>query len=65
VARALVNKGFALGVLDRSAEAIAVYDDVVGRFGTAPELALREEVARALVTAAWPLAAQRNSRRCR
>ena len=33
---------------DRYAEAIAVYDDVIGRFGAAGELPLREEVARAL-----------------
>ena len=38
-----------LGQLGRREEAIAVYDDVVGRFGTATELPLLEEVARALV----------------
>ena len=38
-----------LGQLGRNEEAIAVYDDVVGRFGTATELPLLEEVARALV----------------
>jgi hypothetical protein len=32
VARALFNKGVTLGQLDRSMEAIAVYDDVVARF---------------------------------
>ena len=48
-AGALVNKGVTLGQLGRSEEAIAVYDDVVGRFGTATELPLREKVARALV----------------
>jgi hypothetical protein len=47
VARALVNKGVALGALDRSAEAIAVYDDLLARFGTATELPLREWVAKA------------------
>src|ERR1700722_9659951 len=31
-----------------SGEAIAVYDDVVGRFGTATELSLREQVAKSL-----------------
>jgi Domain of unknown function (DUF4062) len=39
---ALVNKGIALRALDRSAEAIAVYDDVLARFGMATELRLRE-----------------------
>ena len=47
VAKALVNKGVALGVLDRSVEAIAVYDDVVARFGAATEDSLREPVAKA------------------
>jgi hypothetical protein len=37
-----------LGTLDRSEEAIGVYDDVVARFGAATELALREQVAKAL-----------------
>jgi tetratricopeptide (TPR) repeat protein len=46
-ARALVNKGITLGALDRSAEAIAVYDDVLARFGTASELPLREQLAKA------------------
>ena len=35
VAMALVNKGAALGGLDRFVEAIAVDDDVVARFGDA------------------------------
>jgi hypothetical protein len=47
-ARALGDKGFTLSKLGRHDEAIAVFDDVVGRFGTAGELALREQVARAL-----------------
>ena len=49
VAGALVNKGIELGQLGRRDEAVAVYDDVVARFGAASELALRERVARALV----------------
>ena len=49
VARALVNKGVRLGALDRSAEEVAVYDDLLARFGTATELPLREAVAEALV----------------
>jgi tetratricopeptide (TPR) repeat protein len=47
--RALVGKGVMLGELGRREEAIAVYDDIVGRFGAASETALREGVARALV----------------
>ena len=49
VAKALFNKGVTLGALDRSVEAIAAYDDLVARFGVAPELLLREAVAKALV----------------
>ena len=48
VARALVNKGFRLGVLGRTEEAVATYDEVVRRFGASDEPALREQVARAL-----------------
>ena len=39
----LVSKGTALG---RGDEAIAVYDDLITRFGTATELSLREQVAK-------------------
>jgi len=46
VAAALVNKGAALGALGRGDEAVAVYDDLVARFGTATELPLREQVAK-------------------
>ena len=52
VARALVNKGVTLGQLGRNEEAIAVYDDVVGRFGIATEL---PQVARALVNKGFAL----------
>jgi hypothetical protein len=48
MARALVNKGYRLGVLTRSEDAIAVYDEVVRRFGEATEPALREQVEKAL-----------------
>jgi hypothetical protein len=47
VARALLNKGGALGELGRNEEAIAVCDDVLGRFGTASEPTLREVIDRA------------------
>lgn len=50
VAKALVNKGFILGRLNQSQEAIAIYDDVIKRFGDATEPALRELVAKALVS---------------
>jgi hypothetical protein len=44
-----VNKGVTLGSLDRSQDAIAVYDELLARFADAPEPALREQVAGALV----------------
>jgi hypothetical protein len=47
LAAALLNKAMTLGALDRSAEEIAIYDDVLARFGTATELPLRELVAKA------------------
>ncbi len=49
LARALVDKGFALGEQGVGWEAIKVYDDVVRRFGEAEEEALKEAVANALV----------------
>ncbi len=48
IARALFYKGITLGNLNRSEEAIAVYDEVMHRFGEATEAALREQVAMAL-----------------
>jgi hypothetical protein len=45
VAGALVNKGVTLGTLERFEEALAVYDDVVARFGDATEPILRQAVA--------------------
>ena len=61
VATALVNKGITLGTLNRSEEAIAVYDDVVKRFGEATEPALRELVAKALVNKGVILLQQRKN----
>ena len=49
VATALLNKGYRLGVLGRSEAAIAVYDEVVTRYGTREEAVLAEQVAMALV----------------
>ena len=45
--RALFNKGVTLGALNRGEEEIAVYDEVVRRFGEATEPALRAQVAKA------------------
>ena len=42
------NLGVVLGELERSAEALAVYDEVVARYGEDPAPALREVVARAV-----------------
>ncbi|MDO8333234.1 MAG: tetratricopeptide repeat protein, partial [Nitrosomonas sp.] len=49
LAKALFNKAITLGQLERSEEAIAVYDEVVKRFGESTELSLREQVAKALL----------------
>ena len=43
------TRAFALGALDRSEEALAVYEEVVERYGERPEAGLAEQVARALV----------------
>ena len=48
-AQALQNKGDELRELGRSEEAIAVFNDLLARFGTATEPALREKVAVALL----------------
>ena len=55
IARALTYKGFVLGQLNRTEEAIAVYNEAVQRYGTATEPALRERVARALVNKGFVL----------
>src|SRR5260370_307258 len=47
--RAMVNVGLLLGQLGRFEEEVEVYDEVVARFGDAPEPAPREQVAKALV----------------
>jgi len=46
--KALVNKGVRLGMLNRSDEAIAAYDEVLRRLSDSPEPAVREIVAKAL-----------------
>jgi tetratricopeptide (TPR) repeat protein len=55
IAITLFSKGVVLRQMGRSKEAVAVYDEVVMRFGAAPEVALREQVARALVNKGWAL----------
>jgi tetratricopeptide (TPR) repeat protein len=49
LAEALIHKGIVLGYLHRSNEEIAVYDDVIGRFGESSELILKKHVAWALM----------------
>lgn len=49
-AQSLFNKGVALGKLGRSEDEVAVYEQVVERFGGAKEIELRERVAKSLVT---------------
>ena len=44
-----VFKGICLRQLSRNKEAIAVYDELLARFGTATELGLRERISFALV----------------
>ena|SRR5437773_3681722 len=53
--RQLINKGLKLGALNRSGEAIEVYDEVVRRFGDYPKPALREPLAMALVNKGFRL----------
>ena len=55
VAKALVRKGFVLGTLGKSEEAIAVYDDAMSRFADAQEPAFRELVAKALFNKGFAL----------
>jgi NADP-dependent 3-hydroxy acid dehydrogenase YdfG len=54
-AKALVNQGFTLGQLGRGDEALAVYEQVVRRFGERDELPLAEQTALALVDQAFML----------
>jgi hypothetical protein len=47
VAKALYNKGITLGQLNRSEEALAVFDAPIARFEDASEPALRDQVTEA------------------
>jgi tetratricopeptide (TPR) repeat protein len=49
VAKAMVNKGISLWVLNRSEEEIAVYDDLIVRFQDRKEPQIVEQVAKAMV----------------
>ncbi|MEK7213990.1 MAG: SIR2 family protein [Chloroflexota bacterium] len=55
IATAVLYRGLTLGSLGRGDEAVAAYDEVVRRFGEAPEAALRGQVARALVNKGFSL----------
>ncbi len=61
VGEALFKKGYSLGELNRNEEAIAVYDDVIARFGSATEPALRKWVAMALFNKGYSLGALKRS----
>jgi hypothetical protein len=56
LATALVCKGMALAELGRASEAIDAFDEVVARFGDAPERVLRRQTAEALFYKAEALA---------
>lgn len=49
VANALFNKGVTQRALRDDAGAIASYSDIISKFGSAPEVALREQVAKSLI----------------
>jgi tetratricopeptide (TPR) repeat protein len=48
-AQALVNRGFRLGELGREEEEVAIYDNLVVRFGDDAAPAIREQVAAAII----------------
>ncbi|MDD4929207.1 MAG: tetratricopeptide repeat protein [Gallionella sp.] len=54
-AKALLSKGITLGQMQRNEEEIAVYDEVLRRYGEATETALRERVAKALLNKGFTL----------
>ena len=55
VARAMVNKGFALAEIDRPAEAIAAYDEAIARIAGSDEPGLRLQLAWAMLLKAGVL----------
>ncbi|MDE2623736.1 MAG: tetratricopeptide repeat protein, partial [Betaproteobacteria bacterium] len=56
IASGLFNSGFALEQMERNEEAVTIYEEVVQRFGSESEVALRELVAKALVNKGFTLA---------
>ena len=54
---AAINVGVLLGELGRSEDELAVYDEVIARYGDEPEPALREQAASALVNKGFRLGA--------
>jgi tetratricopeptide (TPR) repeat protein len=48
IARTMVNKGVALRMLGRPEESIAIYNELIARFGGASEGGLREQVVKAM-----------------
>ena len=48
VAKALLNKGIVLGLLNRSDEEIQVYDELIAKYRDQPEAEIAEQVAKAL-----------------
>ena len=61
MARALYNKGATLGALDRGTEAIAVYDDLIARFGSSDVATIQEQVAKARFAKSYELAKLRRT----
>ena len=59
---AMINKGIRLGDVGRAEDALAAYDAVVAKFGDAPELALRKEVATAMLNKGAVLTSYTESR---
>jgi len=54
-AKALAFKGISLGMLKRTEEEVAVYDEVAARFGDSDEMEVQQEVAEALFNKAITL----------
>lgn len=50
MAKALLNKGLAIGRLGRSEAAVEAFDQLVSHFGAALDVTLREKVALALLS---------------
>ena len=55
VGTALFNKGIALKELDRSEDAVSIYDEVITRFGEGDQPEVLEAVASAVVSKGYSL----------